>query len=272
MMIPRGLFLVALVLIYCVLFSTVDHTFQDREPQLKRALPASVQRVGFGYLSQLVSELLFVETSVFLGGLKHNISSQVRADTLAHNFKVMTSLYPEFIDPYYFAQSYLAPISHEAALCANDVISTGIRVYPNNQVLRFYQAFNYYHYLEQPLDAAAAFTEAVKLPNAPTMFEHLAAVFSARGGNLSAGLAMLNVMLAAEDEENIRMRYQDEIDFFEKALIVDRAIIAYSLKYHVSPTQLNDLVPEYLEQLPEVNDYFVLVYEPPVLSLKRPDN
>ncbi|MCX5871000.1 MAG: hypothetical protein NTY00_10300 [Deltaproteobacteria bacterium] len=37
------------------------------------------------------------------------------------------------------------------------------------------------------------------------------------------------------------------------------------------PKTLQQLVPEFLPQLPEIKDSFILVYDPPTLSLQRPD-
>jgi len=277
-MLLRCFVLVLFTAIYFTAFSTLDDTFQNRVSQLRWALSAKVQQVTFGYLSQLASELLFIKTSVFIGGVKPGVSAITYVEPLANNFEVMTSLYPEFIDPYYFTMSYLAPISKEGAHVANAVIGTGITVYPNNHIFRFFHAFNSYNYLDQPLKAAETFKEAAKLPNAPAMFEHLAVVFSAKGGNISAGLVMLKIMLASEKEEKVRERYQQEIEIFEKALIIDKAIVAYSQKHHTPPRELKELVPEYFDKLPEIKDHFILVYEPPalpsesaVLSLKRPD-
>ena len=59
------------------------------------------------------------------------------AEPLANNFEVMTQLYPRFIDPYYFAQAFLAPISPEAAGKANTILETGIAAYPNDLVSSF---------------------------------------------------------------------------------------------------------------------------------------
>ncbi|MEA3546929.1 MAG: hypothetical protein U9R66_04635, partial [Thermodesulfobacteriota bacterium] len=215
-------------------------------------------------------EMLFIKTSVFLGGVKPGTPETTYAEPLANNLEVMTSLYPEFIDPYFFNQSYLAPISQESARRANTILNTGIKTSPDNFILRFYYAFNYYSYLNEPLKAAKAFEDAAALPDAPLMFGHLAAVFLAKGGSIAAGLVTLKTMLAAEQNEVIRERYQQEIEIFEKALTVERAVSSYTKKHNLPPEKLEDLVPEHLEQLPEIQNNFILIYEPPLLRLERP--
>lgn len=277
MIILRRFSLIALLTVYFGVFPIMDKTFQNQSFQLHRALPARLQQVASGYLRQLVSEALFIKTSVFLGGVKPGVPATTYADPLANNFEVMTSLYPEFVDPYYFNQSYLASISKESAQRANSILDTGIKTYPANQFFRFFQAYNFYNYLDQPLKAAEAFQNAAKLPDAPPMFGHLAAIFSAKGGNIAAGLVMLKTMLATEQDKVVIERYQQEIEIYEKALVVDRAISLYTKKYHVPPNKLEDMIPEYLEQIPETQNLFILIYEPPVLPyehavlrLKRP--
>lgn len=234
------------------------------------ALPATFQRITTGYLKQLTVEILFIKTSVFLGGVKPGTPEKTYLSSLANNFEVMTSLYPEFVDPYFFCQSFLAPISQEGAEITNGILEKGIKVYPNNFFLRFFYAFNYYRYLNDPLKSAKAFKEASMLSDAPPVFGHLAAVFSAEGGDIQAGLLTLKTMFSMEQDEKAKEQYQKEINLFEKALSVEKAISLYTQKYLTPPGKLEDLVPEFFEKLPILENNFILVYEPPLLYLKRP--
>ena len=78
-------------------------------------------------------------------------------------------------------------------------------------------------------------------------------------------------MLAAEKDEVVRTRYQQEIVIFEQAINVRTALNAYTSRYGNAPKTLQQLVPEFLPQLPEIKDSFILVYDPPTLRLQRPD-
>ncbi|MDP3478673.1 MAG: hypothetical protein Q8R88_02810, partial [Desulfoprunum sp.] len=71
--------------------------------------------------------------------------------------------------------------------------------------------------------------------------------------------------------EVVRIRYQEEIVIFEQALNVQKALNAYTNKYGAAPKILEQLVPEFLSQLPEIKDSFALVYDQPNLHLQRPD-
>lgn len=69
----------------------------------------------------------------------------------------------------------------------------------------------------------------------------------------------------------VRTRYQQEIVIFKQALNVQTALNAYASQHGNAPNTLQQLVPEFLPQLPEIKDSFVLVYDPPTLRLQRPD-
>jgi hypothetical protein len=125
--------------------------------------------------------------------------------------------------------------------------------------------------MNEPLKGAKAFDEAAKIPGAPPMFAHLAALLSAKGGDIAAGLISLKTMLAAEKDEAVRARYQEEIVIFEQAMEVQKALNLYTEKYGVSPNTLEQLVPDFLPHVPQIKDSFVLVYDPPTLRLQRPD-
>ena len=268
----RSLLFAGFVMLYGALFVFQEQRSQTSEASLAFALPASFQTIAAGYLKQLTAEILFIRTSVFLGGLKPGTPPESYVDALGNNFEVMTNLYPRFIDPYYFCQAFLPPISPEAAARASNIFATGIAAYPNDFILHFFYGTNFFLAMNEPLKGAKAFAKAATLPGAPSIFGHLAALLSAQGGNIQAGLISLKTMLAAEQDEVVRARYQEEIVIFEQVMRVQKALNAHAAKYGVSlpPRSLQELVPEFLPQLPEIKNSFVLVYEPPTLRLQRP--
>jgi len=183
----------------------------------------------------------------------------------------MTSLYPDFIDPYYLTNAFLAPASRYGAEQADLVFDTGITAYPKNFVLRFLKGANLFYNLQQPLQAADAFAKAAKIEDAPPMFAHLAVIFSARSGELKAGLIMLHTMANAEKNELVKERYNEEIACFKQAIALQNAVDLYTEKHGIAPKQLKQLVPVYLNAIPKNTKRFVLVYKPPIVSLKRPE-
>jgi hypothetical protein len=269
--IARGIIIAGLILLYVFIFSAQEQKAKDHENSLESALPVNFHRIAAGYLKQLAAEMLFIKTSVFLGGVRPGTPPASYADALGNNFAIMTQLYPRFIDPYYFCHGFLPSISPEAAAKANTIFETGIAAYPADLVLRFFHGTNFFLSMNEPLKGAEAFTEAAKLPKAPPLFAHLAALLSAKGGDIAAGLISLQTMLATEKDEVVRTRYQQEIVIFEQALNVQTALNAYTSKHGNAPKTLEQLVPEFLSQLPEIKDSFILFYDPPTLRLQRPD-
>lgn len=264
-----------LLFLFCLLFYGagfiwLDHRFQGRAVQLQSPPPLKLLQVTSGYLKQITAAMLFIRTSVFLGGVQAGVDPQEYETVLAQNLKTMTSLYPEFKDPYFFTQSFLAPISVASAEEANAILKKAIETLPHNFIFRFFHAFNYYNFLDKPLLAAKAFEEAAKLEDAPPMFARLAAIFSARGGDLSGGLIMLRLMVKGETNETLKKRYLEEIELLEKAIIVEKAIAAYKKDHKRPPAQLEHLVPGYLPYLPVIKGRFIMEYTPPYLYLKRP--
>jgi hypothetical protein len=266
----RGPFIIIFILLYGFLFFVQERRAQFREASLENPMPVSFYMITSGYVRQLAAEMLFIRTSVFLGGVKHAVLQKTYAGILGNNFETMTSLYPQFIDPYYFCQGYLPVLSEEAAKKANAILETGIKAFPKEFVFRFFKATNYMLYLNEPLKSAETYSETAKIPGAPPIFAHLGAVFSAQGGDIAAGLISLKVLLASEKDENVRSHYQNEIAIFEQALKVNEALITYQKKYNAPPDALQQLVPEFIPAIPDIKDTFILVYDKPLLRLQRP--
>jgi hypothetical protein len=269
--VARVLLLAGLILGYGLLFAAREHQLARGSLTLEIAKPASFYRATSGYLHQLTAEMLFVKAGVYLGGaLLSNAAPAGYADALANNLQVVSELYPRFLAPYYYAQAFLPHISLEFAEKTSTILQNGIAAHPEDHFLRLSHAANYFLAMNEPLKGAAAFADAAKLPGAPPLFGRLAAMLSAQGGDLTAGLIMLKTIQAAEADPGVRQRYQEEIDIFEQALVVEQALQAYQAKYGSPAESLARLVPEFLPVLPEIDGPFVLIYDPPRLQLKRP--
>jgi hypothetical protein len=164
MMIVRTLVLTCLVVLYVFFFTVQEQKTQTLDISLELALPVSFYKISAGYIKQLAAEMLFIRTSVFLGGVRPDTPPKSYADALGNNFEVMTQLYPRFIDPYYFCNSFLPPISPESAAKASTIFETGITAYPDDLILRFFYGTNFFLSMNEPLRGATAFAEAAKLP------------------------------------------------------------------------------------------------------------
>ena len=261
--------LFVIVIVYFILFNINDRKFNNEVTVLTQPFPSKVYLFTSGNLKQIISEILFIRTSVFLGGVPTGVEETSYEQPLADSYAVMTDLYPEFIDPYFYVQSFLAPISVSSAKKANRILFKSIELYPENFMLRFFYAFNFYYYLDQPIKSAEAFERVSELQDAPKMFGHLAAIFKAEGGNILAGLISLQALVKNEKHKATKERYEEEIITFKSAHRIELAITKYTEEHSSSPQKLSQLIPDYLSELPEINKGFTLVYDPPYLSLQR---
>jgi len=266
----RASFIILLMLLYGYVFILQEKHAQFKDITLENPIPVSLYRVASGYGRQLAAEMLFIKTAVFLGEVKQKAPNTSYASALENNFDAITSLYPRFIDPYYFSQAYLPSLSRDAAEKNNNILDTGITAFPKDFAFRLFKAINFILYLNEPLESARSFAETAAIADAPPLFGHLAAVFSAQGGDIVAGLISLKALLASEKDKGVRSRYQKEIAIFEQAVQVNDALIAYQKKNNAPPDDLNQLVPEFIPAIPEIKDTFILVYNKPLLRLVRP--
>jgi len=255
---------------YIYLFLLNEKNIESKKPSLNTPLTTNFYKVASGYLAQLTSEMLFIRTSVFLGNIFFSSAKENNNESISKNFEVMTNLYPQFIDPYFFTQAFLPSISRASAKKANSILELGIKTLPDNLIIRFFYATNFFLYMDDPASGSKAFADASKISGAPRLFGHMAALLSAQNGDIEAGLISLKTMLNIEHDENIRLRYKEEIVTFETALRIKEAITTYTELIGSAPTSLEQLVPKFLPEIPAIEESFILVYNPPKLSLKRP--
>ncbi len=246
----RVVLLAGLILLYGIFFLIQDKKGMKREVVLQPSMPVSFYTIATGYLRQLAAEILFIRASVFVGGVPPGTPETTFEQALGNNLDTMTRLYPRFLDPYYFCQGVLPHISPEAALQTSTVLETGISAYPEDQFLHFFYASNFFLAMNEPLKGAEAFVEAAKLPEAPPMFGHLAALLSARGGDIAAGLISLRAMLAGEKDKAVRKRYQEEIhhhqqvkaELTQQEKATARIVDNYREEYSLSKRSLLDVL------------------------------
>lgn len=256
--------------LYLGIFVAQEKVFEQVYKPLQPVPPAPFLQVTSGYSRQLAAEALFIQAAVFLGGLPNGADPDSYGDALAHNFLQITTLYPEFADPYYFAQSYLAHISPELTRKVNNILAIGRKADPSNLIYPFFQAFNHFDYLSEPLEAAGIFREASQLPKAPPMFKHLAVILEAEGGEIEASLLSLQALLRSSSDENVRKRYEEEIAMLQQAIAVQKAVSAFTSQNQRYPGTLEELVPDYISELPDFGTAFELIYNPPRVGLIRP--
>jgi hypothetical protein len=258
------------VLPYLALWFAQEGKTRWNDLYLSPAPPAAVLQVASGYAQQMAGFALFVKVAIFQGGTQRGIDKLSYADNMAQNFAVMTALYPEFKDAFIYCQSFLAPLAPEYAERTNIILARAVEEHPDDMLFPFYQGFNLFYYLDRPVEAGKIFYEAAQYPNAPAWFGSLAGKLMGRGGNLTAGRRMLQAMYAAEQNESVKERYLRSIENFDHAIEVQHALNEYRADTGTDAENLEDLVPKYIDALPQLHDGYVLNWNPPILKLEYP--
>lgn len=260
--------LFSLIVGYYCLALTQEQFLQKKQASLSPPLPAQLQKMTLGYLQQISAIFLHIKTNIFLGS-KNVPTEKKYADSVALNFEVANELYPQFMDVYFLSQSSLPHIAPEYAKIVNSILDNGSDVYPSNIIYPFFKAFNTFQYIKDYSSAADLYMELGKRPSAPSWFIHFAAILKGKGGNLRAGLIGVKTMLAIETNDVVRSRYMKEIEVFEQAIGVYEATVLFERKYNYNVRDLQDLTPEFIQEIPAFDGGFYMKWIPPNIYLMR---
>ncbi len=254
---------------YGFLFVAQDKHAGTGSANLSPVLPVPILDVlGHAYLHQLIAEALFIKTAVYYGGLDKQMN-EGKLKLMGQYFFAMSQLHPRLLDIYYRGEAVLAHRGGAYARMANRILENGRRALPNQLVLPFFEGFNYFYYLNDPIKAAKILHIASILPHSPKWIGHLASMLMASGGNIRTGLVWLKGMLATSRNKNEKARYKKNIRAFEKAMQVQQALDRYVRRVGKYPDSLAALLPVYLSALPSWKNSYMLDYRPPRLFLRR---
>jgi len=253
--------------IYVQLFFAQEQQQSVKEVRLMPTMPTQVfQILGHTYMQQMLADILFIKVAVFYGG-GHKIEDSV--DEMANHFLTMNTLNPKMIDFYYRTEAALADKGDDYVRTVNQILEKGREALSHQVAIPYFEGFNYYYYLDEPVKAAELLRLASTYDKKYQWLGHLASTLLAKGGSIRAGLAWLKGMYASMEDGEEKERYAADIQEFEKAMVVQAALERYAIKSGgVYPEKLSDLVPEELHMLPKFSEWFYLDYQPPQLFLK----
>lgn len=237
---------------------------------LSPPMPTPVTKIISGFGKKMSGFSLFIKTAIFTGGPLKQVKEADYVDSLTQNFDVMTQLYPDFIDPYYFCQAFVPHISMDSARQTNDILLRAIKEYPDSLYFPFFRGFNYFKYLNEPVEAAKVFQAAAELPDAPPLFQSLGGKLLGQGGHLTSGRDMLAVMYKSEENEIVKERYKKEIENFNSAIQVQDALNLFKSLNGREAKSLEELIPNFLDSLPNLHYGYILSWQPPLLKLVQP--
>jgi len=254
---------------YGFLFTTQNQHTSTASPNISPTIPVPVLDVlGHNYMNQLIAEILFIKAAVYFGGLNKQPDKD-NLEMMQQHFTAMSQLHPRLLDIYYRSESVLAHRGKSFVHATNAILEKGRVALPDQIVLPFFEGFNYFHYLNKPIKAGETLRVASNIPGSPPWIGHLASMLMASGGNIRTGLIWLKGMLAASQDEDEKRRYRQDIDAFEKAMQVQRALEHYAHKHGVYPENLSALFANELRELPTWEGNYVLEYQAPTLFLRR---
>lgn len=180
------------------------------------AFPAEVSRpFSFG-LRSLVADLTFLEAIQVHGSRKTSatLAAGRKEDRLlARLLNYTVDLDPQFGGAYRFAGTALP--RHTTDGFAPGVIATvqllekGARERPDDWRIAFLLGFLDSFYLGRMRDAAAAVTQASRVPGSPRYLSMLATRLAADAGDISTGEQMAAAMEAQADEESTRREWHE---------------------------------------------------------------
>ena len=261
-------FLAGMVL-YSTFFVLHERQWAGRVERLAMAQPVPYYRALAGYVQELVAEMIFVRTNVFIGRATMQKDSLLPdGPAIAQNFEVASALYPRFQAPYYPAQAFLPELSPELARRTNAILESGITAYPGDLSLRFSHAANYFLWMNDSVRASEAFAKAAAIPGAPPLYERLAEMFASPDGALKAGLLSLLVLRNAEKDPKVKAKYGRQLLMYERAIEVQNAVQAYIRDHGAAPATLEHLLPLYLPVVPVFDRDYRLIYNSPHVFLR----
>lgn len=267
----QKIWLPILIILYILLSSIGKQTNTHVSNRISPPLPLPVaQLISLGFGKQLLAEISFIKANVFYGG--YNPTAPMRSENLEHlaqHFLFMAKLHPKLIDIYYVGESILAWSGTPYVLKANHILTLGQQALPNELTLPFFLSFNYFKHLQQPKEAAYILKKASSLPDAPQWFGHLASTLLAKAGNIRTSLSWLKSMQALLRNQQEKLRYQNDIIAFEKALTVQDALDKFKQENGHFPGSLENLMPVYLYSMPQWDGLYVLNYTNSILSLQK---
>jgi len=263
---------IAFLILMCIYISI--YVYQEERNKLKEAvlptlLPISLYQVMGGYTKQLMAESIFIQSVVFLGS---SPLPEVKTykDNLHQHYLIIQELHPYLSDTYYLTESSLSWISQEDVKRVNAILAEGMLYNDDFWVLYFFKGFNEFHYLDDPVTAANTLYGAANLKSTPKWLTRLATILAAKGGELEIGLVWLQAMKMNEQNPEEVKRYEESILTFKKAIEVKKALLYYKKKNQSWPESLDDLVPDFISELPLLKgDQYALSYVNQKLRLVR---
>jgi hypothetical protein len=208
-------------------------------------IPAPIMKIVALDFRGIASDMLFLNSLVFVGRT-HERKEKPRVKPwewkwLYSMLDASTSLDPYFLDPYYFAN---AQLTWEALMIYenNRLLERGSKYRDWDSWLPFSIGFNYFYFLQDNLNARKWLLEASHRPDAQQWYANLAAKLAYEKKRTETAISFLEEMSKRTEDETLKKKYENRLDFLRQVLKVENAVETYKKKFGRVPPDIQALM------------------------------
>ncbi len=234
-------------------------------PEKRKELPKT-ERVGYILPSEflrlsslefkgVLSDLLFLKTSVFLGGkIGPKGELKLKKEEWEWIYKMLdliTDLDPYFLDPYIFGEGVL---TWEAGMIKemNKLLLKGMRYRNWDWNLPFSLGFNYFYFLKDKRRGAYYIMRASELPGSFPFLPQLAARLKYESGDTYGAIIFLKNMYSQISNQDLKTSLLVRIKALEAIYSLEKGVNEYKRRYHKIPKRIEELIERgIIKRIPE---------------------
>jgi tetratricopeptide (TPR) repeat protein len=224
---------------------------QPPEARLGFFPPAPVIKVLAADQYQFLSQVISLQCVFYFGSKVESRQHMPNWQNLYRALFTATRLDPYNMDSYYFAQAVLA---WEAKMVPQviELLKYGFEHRPWDFYLPYFISFDYAFFLKDYKRAGEYLAKAAELNPEVEWYATLAARYFYEGGTTALALAYLKEMIPTARNEAIKKRMITRAEAFERILLLEKAVLAYTNRFQSGPKKLEDLVEAgLLAKIPE---------------------
>jgi hypothetical protein len=225
---------------------------QDEERSF--VLPAPLLKIASLEFRGLVSDVLFIESMVFIGETQQR-KERPRVKEWEWRWwskmiDTATDLDPYFFDPYFYANAFL-PWDAGKTEEANRILAKGSRNREWDWMLPFFIGFNNFFFLQNDGKAAEFLMEASRRPGGDPMFASIASRLAYKENRTETAIYFLEDISRRTDDNNLKERYEKRIRALRSIDDLEKAVSFFKNKFGRIPEKIEELVSKNIvSQLP----------------------
>ena len=218
-------------------------------------IPAPVVKIAAMEFQGVVSDVLFLNAMVFIGGAQQRPErpriKEWEWKWFVNTLENATELDPYFFDPYYYANAFL-PWDAGMVAEANRLLEKGSHYRDWDWMLPFFIGFNEFFFLENNSKAAEYLMEASRRPEGNPMFASIASRMALKGNKTETAVLFLEELYRKTEDPGLKTHYSTRLKALRARLIIEKAAEIYKKRFGRMPDSVETLVKRnILVRLPE---------------------